>query len=139
MQIAQFVIGFTFAALHLFISYSVPVSTPYQVASSVNSGVSAVSSAASSVLSNPAAATAATAGAAAFLKKLVLRAAGEEGLAENVRNEQGQLFGPEARHLIDSVTEETRWRDEYQTIPCIDTTGEAFAVWLNLIYLLPLT
>lgn len=31
------------------------------------------------------------------------------------------------------------YRTEYQSVPCIDTSGEAFAIYLNLIYLAPLT
>jgi hypothetical protein len=31
------------------------------------------------------------------------------------------------------------YRTEYQSVPCIDTSGQAFAIYLNLIYLAPLT
>jgi len=92
MQIAQFLIGFTFAAGHLFVTYSVPVSTPYEFTSKVQSIVSAVSSAASEAIPT---ATSVSAGTlAAWAKKLAYRAAGEEGLAENVRDSHGNVFGP---------------------------------------------
>ncbi|OCK92177.1 uncharacterized protein K441DRAFT_697969 [Cenococcum geophilum 1.58] len=138
MQIAQFVVGVSFAAAHLFISYTVPVSTPYTLFKTISSTASATSSVASSAISQAVIATA-TANVGAFLKKLAYRAAGEEGLAENVRNNQGQVFGPEAERVVEAIQRETKYRNEYQEVPCIDTTGQSFAIWLNIIYLLPLT
>lgn len=58
MQIAQFVIGTLFAASHLFISYTVPVSTPYTVVTKVRELVTSIASAASSAVSDVAHATA---------------------------------------------------------------------------------
>jgi hypothetical protein len=133
LQISQFIIGITFAALHLFVTYSVPVQVPYTLA---NAATSAVSNAASSVSSAASAAT--SIGIAAWLKKAAFRAAGEEGLAENVRNEKGDLFGPDARAPALNRGE-TLFRTQYETISCIDTSGQAFAIWLNLAYLAPLT
>ena len=138
MQIAQFVVGASFAAAHLFISYTIPVSTPYTLFKTISSTASATSSVASSAISQAMIATA-TANVGAFLKKLAYRAAGEEGLAENVRNNQGQVFGPEAERVVEAIQQETKYRNEYQEVPCIDTTGQSFAIWLNIIYLLPLT
>ncbi|KAK5170732.1 hypothetical protein LTR04_004341 [Oleoguttula sp. CCFEE 6159] len=138
LQITQFLVGASFAAAHLFVSYTVPVSTPYTVITTIASAASAVSSAASSAIAGIASATA-SAGVAGFWKKIALRAAGEEGLAENVKNDRGEIFGPEASHVADTVREETRYRNEYTMVNCIDTSGQAFAIWLNLIYLLPLT
>lgn len=69
---------------------------------------------------------------------MLFRAAGQEGLAENVRDDSGNIFGPEAGNTVET-REETRWRDEYVKVPCIDTTGQSFAIWLNVIYLMPLT
>jgi len=34
---------------------------------------------------------------------------------------------------------ETKWRTEWTKVNCIDTSGEAFAIYLNLLYLAPLT
>jgi hypothetical protein len=133
MQISQFIIGITFAALHLFVTYSVPVQMPYTITHAISSAASSATSAVSS-----AASAAATAGLAAWLKKAAFRMAGEEGLAENVQNENGELFGPEARAPA-LHRGETLWRTQYETVPCIDTSGQAFAIWLNLAYLAPLT
>lgn len=83
----------------------------------------------------------ATANVGEWLKKMALRAAGEEGLAENVRNSQGETFGIDAVHAkeAEKAREETRYRNEYQTIHCTDTSGQAFAILLNVFYLAPLT
>lgn len=138
MQIAQFVIGVNFAAIHLFASYTVPVSTPYTLVHTVTSAAAEAASAVSASATSVAAAASAT-GFGAIFKKMLFRAAGEEGLAENVRDDSGHLFGREVTNNVHHTREEIRWRNEYVKVPCIDTTGQSFAVWLNVIYLLPLT
>lgn len=77
----------------------------------------------------------------AWLKKVALRAAGHEGLAENVLNEQGRPFGVDAVHIVEDLKarEETRYRDEMQWVHCLDTSGQVFAILLNCMYLAPLT
>lgn len=72
---------------------------------------------------------------------MALRAAGEEGLAENVRNSQGETFGIDAVHAqeVQKAQEEIRYRNSTQTIKCLDTSGQVFAIWLNVFYLAPLT
>lgn len=141
LQITQFVIGAAYAFLHLFIAYQIPVSVPYiyhlgtaatKIASSVPSDISATASSAIATVS---------AGVGAWLKKAALRAAGYEGLAENVLNEQGQTFGIDAVHAAEDLVarEETRYRDEVQWVHCLDTSGQVFAILLNCMYLLPLT
>ena len=79
----------------------------------------------------------------AFLKKMLLRAAGEEGIAERVRDDRNQLLlSPKIEEKIERFNEqtfETRWRTDWTKVNCIDTTGEAFAIYLNLLYLAPLT
>jgi len=141
MQIMQFLIGFTFALSHLFVEYTVPVSTPYTITSTFTSIASAAfspSAAISSAVTSAAAATISTP-IASWLKKLAFRAAGEEGLAENVLNDQGKPFGPDATDIVETVKREVRYRIQYETVSCIDTQGQAFAIYLNLIYLAPLT
>lgn len=164
MQITQFLVGAGFAALHLFVSYTVPVSVAHKIAEQVTSSVqpssvaSAVSSAVSSVTESASAVLpTATGPALAFLWKLVYRAAGDEGLAENIPVPGSSLIpaqqshAPTAHavqhenpvqrllhhhtHTVDRVV----YRTEYQHVPCIDTSGQAFAIYLNLIYLAPLT
>ena len=83
----------------------------------------------------------ATAGILNVVKKFVLRAAGHEGLAENVLNEEGEPFGIDAIHLheVEKANEEIRYRLEYPTVNCLDTSGQSFAILLNVAYLAPLT
>ena len=59
----------------------------------------------------------------------------------NVRNDEGATFGADAVHAAESEKsqEEIRYRMEYQTIHCLDTSGQVFAILLNVLYLAPLT
>lgn len=141
LQITQFVVGATYAFSHLFVAYQIPVSVPYiyHLGELASKAVSDAPSAASSIASS--AVATASAGVGAWLKKAALRAAGYEGLAENVPNEQGQPFGIDAVHIVEDFVarEETRYRDELQWVYCLDTSGQVFAILLNCVYLAPLT
>ncbi|KAJ9297182.1 hypothetical protein DTO271G3_4475 [Paecilomyces variotii] len=139
MQITQFVIGTAMAAIHLFISYDIPVTVPTILSPRHKATAAAVASSAAE--SGIAAATAAAGSLGPWLKKLAFRAAGAEGIAENVLNAQGQHFGVDAVHAAKLAEARTAAQNalEYRTIDCIDTSGQAFAVWLNVMYLLPLT
>jgi len=141
LQITQFVVGATYAFSHLFVAYQMPVSVAYtyypgevasKIAYSIPSDLSATASGAIAT---------ASAGVGAWLKKAALRAAGYEGLAENVLNEQGRPFGIDAVHAAEDLVarEETRYRDELQWVHCLDTSGQVFAILLNCMYLAPLT
>lgn len=138
LQIIQMVVGATFAFLHLFVGYTIPVSVPY-----VYSLADLTSNLSSDVRSALPSATlaSATAGLGSWLKKLAFRAAGEEGLAENVRNEAGELFGIDALHAASDLKarQEIRYRDETQMIHCTDTSGQVAAILINCLYLAPLT
>lgn len=140
MQITQFVVGASYAFLHLFVAYQIPVGVPYLfhlggVASKI------VSEAPTEITSTIASAITSGADYRAWLKKVALRGAGYEGLAENVLNEKGKPFGVDAVHIIgDAIRrEETRYRDELQWVHCLDTSGQVFAILLNCLYLAPLT
>lgn len=136
MQITQIAVGGTYALAHLFVSYSVPVSIPRKVIPSVASAVSAASSVASSAATSIATA-ASSAGIGNIIRKVALRAAGEEGLAENVplADHPKILKNP----LKGATLEQIVWDTENEMVPCIDTSGQAFAILLNLLYFLPLT
>lgn len=111
MQITQFVFGTNMAAAYLFVQYTLP----YPVGSAALQHLSKAA---------PAVATAvAEAGSIPWLKKLALRAAGAEGIAENVG---GAVAAPATGYTQEMVT-------------CVDTSGQAFAIMLNVSYLLPLT
>lgn len=140
MQISQFLFGATYAAAHLFVKYDIPISTAYTIfhpiASMLNEATSTASelaASATSVASSP------FESYGAVLKRVLLRAAGEEGVAENVRDGHGQVVLQGAKEAVQKFHEETRWSTDYHTINCIDTTGASFAIWLNLFYLAPLT
>lgn len=97
----------------------------------------AVASSVSSIVSS----ATVTAGLSSWLKKAALRAAGEEGLAENVRNSRGEPFGIDAIHAsqVETAQKEIRYKLQYQTVQCLDTSGQVFAILLNALYLAPLT
>ncbi|KAF2033982.1 hypothetical protein EK21DRAFT_57302 [Setomelanomma holmii] len=159
LQITQFLVGSAYAAVHLFVSYTVPVSVAYSVAekvapklssSSISSAISSATSVAATALPT------ATGAAVAFLRKLIYRAAGDEGLAENIavpgqpvpayRQQQHLPAGERPEHPIEQffhhpheTVNRVFYRTEYQSVPCVDTSGQAFAIYLNLIYLAPLT
>ncbi|KAF7948873.1 hypothetical protein EAE96_008055 [Botrytis aclada] len=134
MQIIQFLVGATYATIHSFISYTVTVQVP-----SIPATISSVTSSAS-VVATSAAAIATSSGVADLIKKLLYRAVGEEGLAENVN---APAVSDVARAPIASIPKShskiQTYVTETRTIPCIDTSGQTFAIWLNVIYLTPLT
>lgn len=132
LQIAQIIFGATYAIAHLFIAYDIPVETPYLFVHNLSSALPTAASSVSSAI--------ASADIGSWLKKAALRAAGEEGLAENVRNTQGQTFGIDAVHAaeVEKAQEEVRYKIQYRTINCLDTPGETFAILLNFVYLAPL-
>lgn len=112
MQIIQFLVGASYASTHSFIKYTVPV----QVSDSLPSRI-------------------ASSGMGSLAKKILLRAADQEGLAENAGFVSASpSASPQASHFG-----EPTYHMEYQTTPCVDTSGQTFAVWLNVLYLTPLT
>jgi hypothetical protein len=141
------------------VSYTVPVTIAYNVTEKVAPKINAssVSSVVSSATSSAVAALPTATGAAvAFLRKLIYRAAGDEGLAENIavpgqpipyhQQQQHLAAGGRPEHPVEHFFHQPHetvnrvvYRTEYQSVPCIDTSGQAFAVYLNLIYLAPLT
>ncbi|RFU31027.1 hypothetical protein B7463_g5316, partial [Scytalidium lignicola] len=128
MQILQFVVGASYAAIHSFVYYTIPVQV-----SVLEPTLSSAASAASTVISSAVSTAATSTGVASALKKFLFRAAGEEGLAENVNRSSANRYAAQL-----SIRGQT-YHTEYQTIPCVDTSGQTFAVWLNVLYLTPLT
>jgi hypothetical protein len=122
MQIIQFLVGVSYAAVHSFISYSIPVQVP-----DVEVSIKGVASAASS------------AGVASLLKKYLFRAAREEGIAENVNGAYSPDEMAQLKSAHHSSNQAIQYRTEYQNVPCINTSGQTFAIWLNVLYLAPLT
>ena len=120
--------------MHLFVTYDIPLTKAEAVSKTLDQMASSVLSGASS-----AAASATSAGIAAWLKQAALRAAGEEGLAENVLSPPRGSIIRNAKQQAERYAPEQSYITGYETIPCIDTSGQSFAVWLNLVYLFPLT
>jgi len=116
MQITQFLVGGTYAMAHSFISYAIPVSTSVVASTPVPE----VASASISPIAD------AAAGAIDNIKSIIWGSASA--------TEPGATAAAEA--TIERIVEMTT---SYEKIPCIATTGETFAIWLNVLYLAPLT
>ncbi|KAF6830206.1 Elongation of fatty acids protein sre1 [Colletotrichum plurivorum] len=121
LQITQFLVGASYAMLHSFVSYTVPV-TVY-----TSKGAEAAAAATESVTSAAAeATTTAAAGAFETLKSMVFGASAK--VAEEAAT--ASAAPAPAGFIAETV---------YVTQPCITTSGETFAIWLNVFYLAPLT
>lgn len=140
LQIAQIGFGAAYAFAHLFVSYDIPVEQAYSYVHNLSSALPSTASTISSTLSSAFTSATAVAGLGSWLKKAALRAAGEEGLAENVRNDQGETFGIDAIHAtnVEKAQEEIRYRMSTQRVHCLDTSGQVLAILMNLVYLAPL-
>jgi len=113
--------------------------------SSVASAASVATASISEFLESPSIPTP-TGDMIALAKKLLLRAVGEEGIAERVTNKYGQaIAAPAIMEKIEEIKEqlvphfETKWTTDLTKVDCLDTSGQAFAIYLNLLYLAPLT
>ena len=140
LQIAQIVFGASYAFLHLFVAYDIPIEQPYLYVHNLSTALPSTVSSISSTISSALTSATAVAGLGSWLKKVALRAAGEEGLAENVRNYQGETFGIDAIHAaeVEKAQEEVRYRMISQRVHCLDTSGQVLAILMNLVYLAPL-
>ncbi|KAG6008590.1 hypothetical protein E4U21_004230 [Claviceps maximensis] len=118
MQITQFVAGASYAIVHSFVAYVVPV-TVTKVAATRMEDVAVA--AADADAANPAATAA---GALNLLKKFIFGSAASQSVTSGG-----------AAHGSSSLITET----VYVTQPCIATANETFAIWLNVLYLAPLT
>lgn len=109
MQITQFLVGASNAMVHSFVAYTVPVTVTRVNAATEPAAPS------DSILPTVAA------NAIESLKQYILGASAEANVQPSP--------------IEAAITTETR----YVTQPCIATTGETFAIWLNVFYLAPLT
>lgn len=130
MQITQFLVGASYAMIHSFVSYTVPVATK---------AVKTATAAATSIAGDSAPAV--SADSPAFLdslRQLVLGVASKVTNAAATKVITGETSTGEADSTLQFATsEETVY--EYRVVPCIQTTGQTFAIWLNVFYLAPLT
>ncbi|KAI6359902.1 hypothetical protein MCOR25_006892 [Pyricularia grisea] len=119
MQITQFVVGASYAMVHSFVSYTIPVALN-------GNPVTAAPGAAAT----PAGAST-TSGA----------------IIDNMKNMIGGLVGskpatavdaaPSGMYRVAGLSDTTTYGQ--RVVPCISSTGETFAIWLNVLYLAPLT
>lgn len=127
MQIIQFLVGVSFASLHSFVYYTITVLVPNTLKETVTSIAEAATAAAGS-----AATLASPAEIGTMSKQALFRAAGEEALAKSTYTLK-QLM---AYHGLPAAA---KYHTETQTVFCLDTSGQNFAIWLNVFYLTPLT
>ena len=119
MQITQFLVGASYAMAHSFVSYTISFDVAEKV---VTDAVRATTE----TLSTP------QTGA---------------NVLDNVKNFViGAVFGASSNAATletttppTTGTETIRIRQGQTTVPCITTTGATFAIWLNVLYLAPLT
>lgn len=137
MQISQFLIGTVYAGIHSFLSYEIPVQVEVP---SIKSAASAILTTASSIVAE----ATASAGLGDTIKKMLFRAAGEGGVADNVggapsphANLNANAHAHHFHHHEEPAA--VSYRTEYRTVPCIDTQGQTLAIWMNVFYLTPLT
>jgi hypothetical protein len=135
MQITQFLVGVAYASLHSFITYRVPVQI-------YNSPIAHITSAVESMATE-----AAASGVGALAKKILLRAADQEGLAEKIEVISSTAISAAAAASASAAQERAAdphaapggYHTEYVQKSCLDSSGQTFAVWLNVFYLTPLT
>ncbi|KAF5024273.1 hypothetical protein F66182_3641 [Fusarium sp. NRRL 66182] len=122
MQITQFLVGATNAMAHSFVSYTVPVITTHQHSAPIDATIAAPDASQETVADS----------AIESLKQFIW------GAAEAVAAAPGVSADPVASKAANAETTFTT-ETHYVTQPCIMTTGETFAIWLNVVYLAPLT
>src|SRR2546421_6875925 len=116
MQITQFLVGASYAALHPFISYTIRTPVIVQATSAVAEAISTVAEAV-----DTAAAAATAGGIASWIKNAAARVVGEEAAQEKI------VTAAPAK-----VVQEVQWRE--QRVGCVNTSGEVFAITLNVVY-----
>ncbi|KAL7901464.1 fatty acid elongase [Trichoderma sp. TUCIM 5745] len=117
MQITQFVVGATFAMVHSFVTYVAPITSTHVVAEDVVATKSApidyiIPTAVSALES---------------LKNLIFG-------SDSVAHEAAAVAASPSAQKMTTVTQTSQLAQ-----PCIVTSGETFAIWLNVLYLAPLT
>ncbi|CAG8974366.1 hypothetical protein HYALB_00011298 [Hymenoscyphus albidus] len=134
MQIVQFLVGATYAAIHSFVYYTIPVKVP--VVKAAAEKITSVASAAISSESATASVAASTTALVDLVKKYLFYAVGEQGLAENIN---APVTTPSPKVAPITGNDGIKYNVEYQSVPCIATSGQTFAIWFNVLYLTPLT
>ncbi|CAJ2506156.1 Uu.00g002860.m01.CDS01 [Anthostomella pinea] len=119
LQISQFIIGGSSAMVHSFISYLIPVQSKVSTADAAAAASSIASAAHSSATAT---------GFLDGLKHTFFGAAEAAGAGVVVSASGADPAQPDVSYVT-----------RYQKIDCVTTSGETFAIWLNVFYLAPLT
>ncbi len=120
MQIMQFLVGASYAMSHSFISYAVPV-----VIRVAKTTTTAAAAAATAVAAEPTPAT--------ILDSVRGWLTNAVSLVTSAAAAQDTATPPAPEAIVEEVLY------GQQVVPCITTSGETFAIWLNVLYLAPLT
>lgn len=122
MQITQFVVGATFAMVHSFVTYVAPITSTHVVAEDApvtkSAPIDYILPTAVSALDS--------------LKNLIF---GSGNAANEAAAAAAAAASPSAQQQKMTTVTQTRQLAQ----PCIVTSGETFAIWLNVLYLAPLT
>ncbi|PKS12929.1 hypothetical protein jhhlp_000270 [Lomentospora prolificans] len=129
LQITQFLIGASYAMSHSFVSYIVPVTTV--ITETIIPEVAAASSSTSASAADPAATPAG--GLVDSLKGLFF------GAAAKVSEAAAAVSQPPAAPVRAEPQLITRTETTHVEQRCVTTDGATFAIWLNVLYLAPLT
>lgn len=132
LQITQFLVGASYAMIHSFVSFEVPVFSTIVKTSSA--------SPAETIATSAAADFEATASPMLLdsLKQFIFGVASKvtNAAATSVINDEPSASDANATPQFTSVEETVH---ETHIVPAIVTTGQTFAIWLNVLYLAPLT
>ncbi|POS71030.1 GNS1/SUR4 family protein [Diaporthe helianthi] len=124
LQITQFLVGAAYAMVHSFVSYSLPVAR------------TVVQDSAAPIVASPDADNSVPSPAPAFLdslKQMVL------GMASKVTTSAATQATSAKANAEPGQSPSTQIVYTQEVVPCINTTGQTFAIWLNVLYLAPLT
>ncbi|KAI9892711.1 MAG: hypothetical protein M1814_001131 [Vezdaea aestivalis] len=125
LQIIQFIVGSLYAGLHLIISYTFPAIKEIEI---IPAAYSAAESITSSIIAEPSG------------LRSWLGAVGESlfkfGPGDQVASTATSSASPSD---TTSTMPERSFETTYHAIPCVTNSGQAFAIWLNILYLAPLT
>ncbi|KAK3313475.1 fatty acid elongase-like protein [Apodospora peruviana] len=113
MQITQFLVGASYAMAHSFVSYYVPAIVEVDEKAASDSASAAVNGTTAAIID----------GARAYLFGSVTRLTGADGAPSEV---------------VSSV-DAARSVSGRQAVPCVTGSAQTFAIWLNVLYLAPLT
>ncbi|KAI5280529.1 hypothetical protein KEM54_003657 [Ascosphaera aggregata] len=126
MQIIQFIIGVTLATTYLCIKYTIPIVDP----------LAAIPIKSSTAPATATTVSAAVAGMGALISGFVARVLNNGVNSGAIAyNRSMTVAGSQTEYLPPHETVKI----VYRTFNAVDTPGQAFGVWLNVLYLLPLT